>query len=80
MFASHTDRPPFGPDDDVAGNCPTCGHRWQGKGREARLVNCGFNQPMMCVECLECKRRTPKTGGRAVPVAMVRQQVLDFQI
>ena len=74
------DKPPFGPDDDIAGTCPTCGHRFAGKGREARLVNCGFNQKMMCVECPACKARTPKSGGRAVPVAKLPKRVLDFQI
>lgn len=75
-----TDKPPFARDDDIAGTCPTCGHRWQGKGRDAKLQLCGFNERMMCVECPACKARTPKTGGRAVPVAKLKVVAVDFQI
>ena len=75
-----SNRPPFDQDDDVAGTCPTCGYRCTAKGRDAKLVQCGFNERMYCVECQECKKRTPRTGGRAVPVARLPKRVLDFQI
>lgn len=75
-----SDKPPFEPDDDVAGTCPTCGHRCAAKGRDARLMDVGFRDKMHCVECPKCRERTPKSGGRAVPVAKLPRRVLDFQI
>jgi hypothetical protein len=80
MLSQLTDKPLFGPDDDVAGTCPTCGHRCTAKGRECKLVNAGFNERVPCVECPACRAKTPRTGGRAVPVARVPKRVLDFQI
>ncbi len=74
------DKPLFALDDDIAGTCPTCGHHCAGKGRDAKLVNCGFNQRMWCVECPACKTVTPRSGGRAVPVVKLKARVLDFQI